>query len=46
MPNRDTRNGVDAYWDEETGEVIWPLCVGCANYFNEGPCETCPPEEE
>ena len=45
MPNRDTRDGVEVYLDED-GEVMYLDCVGCKNYFNEGPCETCPPEEE
>ena len=40
-----TVNGVDVYLDED-GEVVYPECVGCGAYFNDGPCEECGREEE
>ena len=41
MPNRDTRNGAEVYIDDE-GEVMYPACVGCPGYFDDGPCDEGP----
>ena len=32
-------------WIDDEDEVMYPDCVGCGNYFDEGPCEDCGMED-